>query len=116
MIEKLSLEIVEFRARLWMNARDSSKPSPSDGYEKPAPESCPGRVQARSPASNPAISPGDLWCDGEMFVYVCPWSQLLIDVIVPERMCSMARCNMLVHRVSKTNATAAEPYLPPWPG
>jgi hypothetical protein len=38
-IEKLGLEIVELRARLGMNSRNSSKPPSSDGYEKPAPKS-----------------------------------------------------------------------------
>ena len=42
-IEKLGFEIVELRARLGMNSRNSSKPPSSDGYIKPAPKSRRGR-------------------------------------------------------------------------
>ncbi|MHB1510417.1 MAG: DUF6444 domain-containing protein [Acidimicrobiales bacterium] len=34
MIEKLTAEIVELRARLNMNSRNSSKPPSSDGYAR----------------------------------------------------------------------------------
>lgn len=53
-IEKLSLEIVELRARLGMNSRNSSKPPSSDGYEKPAPKS--RRVRS---GKKPGKQPGD---------------------------------------------------------
>ena len=39
MIEKLTVEMAELRARPAMNSRNSSKPPSSDGYAKPAPES-----------------------------------------------------------------------------
>jgi len=39
MIEKLTVEMAELRARLAMNSRNSSKPPSSDGYAKPAPKS-----------------------------------------------------------------------------
>jgi transposase len=53
-IEKLGLEIVELRARLGMNSRNSSKPPSSDGYEKPAPKS----RRLRS-GKKPGKQPGD---------------------------------------------------------
>jgi len=53
-IEKLSIEIVELRARLGMNSRNSSKPPSSDGYEKPAPKS--RRVRS---GKKPGKQPGD---------------------------------------------------------
>lgn len=53
-IEKLSLEIVELRAWLGMNSRNSSKPPSSDGYEKPAPKS--RRVRS---GKKPGKQPGD---------------------------------------------------------
>jgi len=53
-IEKLGLEIVELRARLGMNSRNSSKPPSSDGYEKPAPKS--RRVRS---GKKPGKQPGD---------------------------------------------------------
>ena len=39
MVEKLTVEMAELRARLAMNSRNSSKPPSSDGYAKPAPKS-----------------------------------------------------------------------------
>ena len=39
LIEKLTVEMAELRARLAMNSRNSSKPPSSDGYAKPAPKS-----------------------------------------------------------------------------
>jgi len=53
-IEKLSIEIVELRAHLGMNSRNSSKPPSSDGYEKPAPKS--RRVRS---GKKPGKQPGD---------------------------------------------------------
>jgi len=37
-IEKLTVEMAEIRARPAMNSRNSSKPPSSDGYAKPAPK------------------------------------------------------------------------------
>jgi transposase len=54
LIEKLGLEIVELRARLGMNSRNSSKPPSSDGYVKPAPKS--RRVRS---GKKPGKQPGD---------------------------------------------------------
>jgi transposase len=39
LIERLTVEMAELRARLAMNSRNSSKPPSSDGYAKPAPKS-----------------------------------------------------------------------------
>jgi hypothetical protein len=39
LIEKLTVENAELRARLNLNSRNSSKPPSSDGYAKPAPKS-----------------------------------------------------------------------------
>lgn len=55
-IEKLSIEIVELRARLGMNSRNSSKPPSSDGYEKPAPKS--RRVRSGKKPGKQAGEPG----------------------------------------------------------
>jgi transposase len=55
-IDKLSLEIVELRARLGMNSRNSSKPPSSDGYEKPAPKS--RRVRSGNKAGKQKGEPG----------------------------------------------------------
>ena len=53
MVEKLTVEMAELRARLAMNSRNSSKPpSSSDGYAKPAPKSRrvpSGKKQGRQP-------------------------------------------------------------------
>ncbi|MEW6477785.1 MAG: IS66 family transposase [Actinomycetota bacterium] len=54
LIEKLTVEIAELRARLDMNSRNSSKPPSSDGYAKPAPKS----RRARS-GKKPGKQPGD---------------------------------------------------------
>jgi transposase len=53
-IEKLTAEIAELRARLNMNSRNSSKPPSSDGYAKPAPKS--RRVRS---GKKPGKQPGD---------------------------------------------------------
>jgi transposase len=53
-IETLGLQIVELRARLGMNSRNSSKPPSSDGYAKPAPKS--RRVRS---GKKPGKQPGD---------------------------------------------------------
>ena len=39
MVEKLTVEMAELRARLAMNSRNSSKPPSSDGYAEAAPKS-----------------------------------------------------------------------------
>jgi transposase len=54
LIEKMGIEIVELRARLGMNSRNSSKPPSSDGYVKPAPKS----RRTRS-GKKPGKQPGD---------------------------------------------------------
>lgn len=54
LIEKLTVEIAELRARVDMNSRNSSKPPSSDGYAKPAPKSRRGRS-----GKNPGKQPGD---------------------------------------------------------
>ncbi len=54
MVDKLSLEVVELRARLGMNSRNSSKPPSTDGYVKPAPKS----RRTRS-GKKPGKQPGD---------------------------------------------------------
>lgn len=54
LIEKLTAEIAELRARLNMNSRNSSKPPSSDGYGKPAPKS----RRTRS-GKKPGKQPGD---------------------------------------------------------
>ena len=54
LIEKLTTEITELRARLGMNSRNSSKPPSSDGYAKPAPKS-----RRRRSGKKPGKQPGD---------------------------------------------------------
>ena len=54
LIEKLTVEIAELRARLDMNSRNSSKPPSSDGYGKPAPKS-----RRRRSGKAPGKQPGD---------------------------------------------------------
>lgn len=54
LIEKLTVEIAELRARVDMNSRNSSKPPSSDGYEKPAPKS-----RRRRSGKAPGKQPGD---------------------------------------------------------
>jgi hypothetical protein len=58
-IEKLSLEIVELRARLGMNSRNSSKPPSSTGMRSPR-QNHGVFVRARNPASNQA-TPDTIW-------------------------------------------------------
>jgi transposase len=53
-IEKLSVEIAELRARLNMNSRNFSKPPSSDGYAKPAPKS-----RRQRSGKKPGKQPGD---------------------------------------------------------
>lgn len=53
-IEKLSVEIAELRARLNMNSRNSSRPPSSDGYAKPAPKS-----RRKRSGKKPGKQPGD---------------------------------------------------------
>lgn len=52
LIEKLTVEIAELRARVDMNSRNSSKPPSSDGYAKPAPKSRRGR-SGKAPGKQP---------------------------------------------------------------
>ncbi len=54
LIERLTVEVAELRARLDMNSRNSSKPPSTDGYAKPAPKS----RRARS-GKKPGKQPGD---------------------------------------------------------
>ena len=54
LIERLTAEIAELRARLNMSSRNSSKPPSSDGYAKPAPKS--RRVRS---GKKPGKQPGD---------------------------------------------------------
>lgn len=54
LIEKLTVEVAELRARVDMNSRNSSKPPSSDGYSKPAPKS----RRTRS-GNKPGKQPGD---------------------------------------------------------
>ncbi|WP_276968347.1 DUF6444 domain-containing protein, partial [Metallibacterium scheffleri] len=54
LIEKLTAEIAELRARLNMNSRNSSKPPSSDGYAKPAPKS-----RRKRSGKKPGKQPGD---------------------------------------------------------
>ena len=54
LIEKLTVEIAELRARLDMNSRNSSKPPSGDGYAKPAPKS-----RRRRSGKAPGKQPGD---------------------------------------------------------
>ena len=54
LVETLTAEIAELRARLNMNSRNSSKPPSSDGYAKPAPKS--RRVRS---GKKPGKQPGD---------------------------------------------------------
>lgn len=54
LIERLTVENAELRARLAMNSRTSSKPPSSDGYAKPAPKS--RRVRS---GKKPGKQPGD---------------------------------------------------------
>lgn len=54
MIDKLTAEIAELRARLDMNSRNSSKPPSSDGYAKPAPKS-----RRQRSGRKPGKQPGD---------------------------------------------------------
>jgi len=54
MIEKLSVEIADLRARLNMNSRNSSKPPSSDGYAKPTPKS-----RRQRSGKKPGKQPGD---------------------------------------------------------
>ncbi len=54
LIERLTVEMAELRARLAMNSRNSSKPPSSDGYAKPAPKS--RRVRS---GKKPGKQPGD---------------------------------------------------------
>ena len=54
LIEKLTTEVTELRARLNMNSRNSSKPPSSDGYAKPAPKS-----RRRRSGKKPGKQPGD---------------------------------------------------------
>ena len=53
---KLTSEIVELRARLDMNSRNSSKPPSSDGYAKPAPKS--RRIRSGNKAGKQPGDPG----------------------------------------------------------
>jgi hypothetical protein len=46
-IEQLSAEVAELKARLGMNSQNSSKPPSSDGYKKPKP------VSLRKASGNP---------------------------------------------------------------
>ena len=54
LIERLTTEMAELRARVSMNSRNSSKPPSSDGYAKPAPKS--RRVRS---GKKPGKQPGD---------------------------------------------------------
>ena len=54
LIEKLTAEIAELRARLNMNSRNSSRPPSSDGYAKPAPKS-----RRKRSGKKPGKQPGD---------------------------------------------------------
>jgi len=54
LIEKLTAEIAELRARLNMNSRNSSRPPSSDGYAKPAPKS-----RRKRSGRKPGKQPGD---------------------------------------------------------
>lgn len=54
LIATLTAEIVELRARLDMNSRNSSKPPSSDGYAKPAPKS-----RRQRSGNKPGKQPGD---------------------------------------------------------
>jgi transposase len=54
LIEKLTAEIAELRARLNMNSRNSSKPPSSDGYAKPSPKS-----RRKRSGKKPGKQPGD---------------------------------------------------------
>ena len=56
LIEKLTVEIAELRARLDMNPRNSSKPPSGDGYAKPAPKSRRGR-SGKNPGKQPDHHP-----------------------------------------------------------
>ncbi len=53
-IDKLVAEVVELKARLTMNSRNSSKPPSSDGYAKPAPKS-----RRQRSGKKPGKQPGD---------------------------------------------------------
>lgn len=55
-IDKLVLEVARLQARLGMNSKNSSKPSSSDGYAKPAPKSRRGR-SGKKPGKQPG-APG----------------------------------------------------------
>jgi transposase len=54
MIEKLTVEVAELRARVDKNSRNSSKPPSSDGYAKPAPKS-----RRQRSGKKPGKQPGD---------------------------------------------------------
>jgi transposase len=54
MVDRLSVEVIELRARLGINSRNSSKPPSTDGYVKPAPKS----RRTRS-GKKPGKQPGD---------------------------------------------------------